>query len=244
MNSRTQPDMPDVPKLDYVGALCELWLGLNYAAYHLAYVRVYLQTATLQTDGDQIRKQEQDLRDMMQADLTICRAHLAAFFWQLEHMFEGLRIAVRRGKEEQPLEKYFPIYEQKLDKLEDYPLRREIKAYRNKAHNIPAIIGRQWEQKGGRFLFHFLPTLDGSEPKEDMNAQLQRYFEFVASVWHSFAPSEVKDQFPRSFKFPVTIPHTFLGELPAELKDARQLEVEVTEDKKGEKDGGPGKEKN
>jgi hypothetical protein len=244
MNTRIQNGMPDVPELDYVGALCELWLGLNYAAYHLAYVRVYLQTAALQTDIGQIQEQDQCLRDTQQTDLTICRAHLAALFWQLEHVFEGLRIAVRRGKREQPLEKYFPNYEQQLDKLEQHPLRQEIKAYRNMAHNVPAIIGCQWEHKGGRFLYHFLPTLDGREPTEDMNGQLQRYFEFAAGVWHSFAPSEVKDQFPRSFKFPVTIPYSNLGELPHELKSIRQLEVEITEDQKGRADRGPGKEKN
>ena len=60
-----------------------------------------------------------------------------------------------------------------------------------------------------------------------MNEQLQRYFEFVANVWLSFAPSDVKDSFPRSFRFPVTIPHSYVGELPAELKEVRQLEVSI-----------------
>lgn len=69
---RSQNDMPDVPKLDFVGALCEMWFGVSYAAYHLAYVRVYLQTAALQTDVDQIRKQEQAFRDMTQVSATAC----------------------------------------------------------------------------------------------------------------------------------------------------------------------------
>jgi hypothetical protein len=30
--------MPDVPDQDFVGALCEIWFTINYAAYHLAYV--------------------------------------------------------------------------------------------------------------------------------------------------------------------------------------------------------------
>jgi hypothetical protein len=61
-----------------------------------------------------------------------------------------------------------------------------------------------------------------------MNAQLQEYFEFVATVWLSFAPSELKDGFPRDFKFPVTIPQSFLGELPEELKKGvQQLEVHI-----------------
>ena len=89
--------MPDVPEPDFVGALCEIWFGLSYAAYHLCYVRVYLQTAALQTDVDQLRNQEQILRDMTQVDVIICRAHLASFFWHLDHIFEALRAAVTRG---------------------------------------------------------------------------------------------------------------------------------------------------
>jgi hypothetical protein len=60
---RSEKDMPDVPEMDFIGALCEIWFGLNCAAYHLAYVRVYLQTAALQTDVDQLGKREQDIRD-------------------------------------------------------------------------------------------------------------------------------------------------------------------------------------
>lgn len=60
-----------------------------------------------------------------------------------------------------------------------------------------------------------------------MDTQLQRYFEFVANVWFAFAPDDYKDKFPRNFKFPVTIPHTFIGELPPELKQAQQLEVQL-----------------
>ena len=45
-------EMPDVPKLDFVGALAEIWFQINYAAYHLAYVRVYSQSDALRTrDG-------------------------------------------------------------------------------------------------------------------------------------------------------------------------------------------------
>jgi hypothetical protein len=44
---RNQNNMPDVPEMDFIGALCEVWFGLNCAAYHLAHVRVYLQTAVM-----------------------------------------------------------------------------------------------------------------------------------------------------------------------------------------------------
>jgi len=225
--AREGKDMPDVPDPDFVGTLCEIWSVINYAAYHLAYVRVYLQTAALQTHVDEARGQEQAIRDQMQADVVICRAHLAAFFWQIDHVFEALRIAIARGQKEHGEMEYFWKWEQELKKIEETPLRQEISTYRNRAHEIPAIIGCWWE--GGKFVRHFLPTIEGHEPKEsaDMNAQLQRYFEFVANVWLSFAPGDFKDKFPRNFKFPVTVPHSFIGELPPELKSVPQLEVSV-----------------
>jgi hypothetical protein len=227
--ARDENDMPDVPDPDFVGALCEIWFGINYAAYHLAYVRVYLQTAALQTHVEEIKDQEQAIRDQMQADVVICRAHLAAFFWQIDHVFEALRTAITRGQKEHGELKYFWKWEQDLKTIEETPLRREISAYRNKGHEIPAIIGCAWEGKGGKFVRHFLPTIDGHEPKEstDMNTQLQRYFEFVANVWLSFAPYDFKDKFPRNFKFPVTVPHSFIGELPPELESVSQLEVAI-----------------
>lgn len=223
---RNQNDMPDVPEMDFIGALCEIWASVNYAAYHLAYVRVYSQTAALQTHADQLRMQEQVIRDMAQVDVVICRAHLAAFFWELDHIFEALRIAVARGQRGHPEKQYFWSAEKQLQKLEQTPLPREISAYRNKGHEVPAIIGCAWD-KDGKFLHHFLPSILGHTQTEsiDMNIRLQQYFEFVVNVWLSFVPANLKDRFPRSFKFPVTVPHFFLGELPPELKEVRQLEV-------------------
>ena len=57
--------------------------------------------------------------------------------------------------------------------------------------------------------------------------QLQKYFEFAANVWLSFAPGDYKQKFPRDFKFLVTVPYTFRGELPPELKGVLQLEVSI-----------------
>lgn len=226
---RNQSDMPDVPEADFVGSLCEIWSTLNCAAYHLAYVRVYSQTAALQTDADQLRGQEQALRDMTQVDVVVCRAHLAAFFWQLDHVFEALRIAIRRGQKEHSEQKYFWSFEKSLHEIEQTSIYGEINAYRNKAHEFPAIIGCAWDKKGGKFLHHFLPSIDGQERKEniELNTQLQRYFEFVANVWLSFAPGDFKEQFPRDFRFAVTVPHSYIGELPPGLEKAPQLEVSI-----------------
>jgi hypothetical protein len=231
VRENNENDMPDVPDPDFVGTLSEIWFAINYAAYHLAYVRVYLQTETLQTHQDQIRQAEQALRDMAQVEVIICRAHLAAFFWQADHVFEALRVAIKKGQKEHAHLTYFWAWGKVLEKIESSEIYREINAYRNKSHEFPGIIGTKWEDTstGPRFIRHFLPTIAGQEPKEeiDINDQLQKYFEFAAHVWVSFAPGDYKEIFPRNFKFLVTVPHSFQGELPPELKGAPQLEVSV-----------------
>jgi hypothetical protein len=58
-----------------------------------------------------------------------------------------------------------------------------------------------------------------------MNTRLQQYFEFAPNVWIEFAPGDYKEKFPRDFRFPVTVPYLFAGELPKELKGVPQLEV-------------------
>jgi hypothetical protein len=221
-------EMPDVPKFDFVDAMAEIWFQIKFAAYHMAYVRVYSQSEALRTQTQVLRAQDQDVRDHVQIDIVICRSHLAAFFWHLEHVFEALRIAITRGKKELPDEKYFWAYEKRLDELETLPLRQEIKDYRNMGHQTPAIIGNKWDEKG-RFVHHFLPTISDHKPQEDvdMNTQLQQYFEFAANVWLEFAPGGFKEQFPRDFCFPVTIPFLFGGDLPDKLKAKPQLEVQV-----------------
>ncbi len=230
MNQRLgdKREMPDVPRLDFVGALAEIWFQINYAAYHMAYARVYSQSDALRTRLDVLRDQEQVTRDHAQADVVICRTHLAALFWHLEHVVEALRTAITRGHIAHPAAKYFWAYEKRLDELEQWTTRQEIKDYRNLGHQNPAIIGSKWDDEG-HFLHHFLPTISGHQPKEDleMNARLQQYFEFVTNVWLEFAPGDYKEKFPRDFRFPVTIPHFFGGELPKELIGVPKLEVSV-----------------
>lgn len=225
---RNKNEMPDVPKMDFVGSMAEIWFALNCAAYHLAFVRVYLQTAALQVSINEILNLEQDFRNKTQADLVICRAHLAAFFWQLDHVFEALDICVSRGQKEHPEVKYFWSYEEQLKKIEQVQARREINAYRNKAHEAPAIIGQKWSGDH-KFLHHFLPTISGLSKNDnvEMNVKLHEYFEFTANVWLSFAPSDLKKQFPRDFRFVVTVPHSYIGELPRELEKLPQLEVQI-----------------
>lgn len=231
VREKDENDMPAVPDPDFVGTLCEIWFTINCAAYHLAYVRVHLQTEALQTHRDEIRKAEQAFREMTQADVVVCRAHLAAFFWQLDHVFEALRIAIKKGQKEHADLKYFWSWGRELEEIEALPIYREINAYRNKSHEFPGIIGCKWENKGtgSKFIHHFLPSIEGHDAKEnvDINEQLQRYFEFAANVWLSFAPGDYKEKFPRDFKFLVTVPNSFRGELPPELRGVPQLSVLV-----------------
>ena len=134
-------EMPDVPKFDFVDALSEIWFQISFAAYHMAYVRVYSQSEALRVWPQALREQDQEIRDHAQIDIVICRSHLAAFFWHVEHVFEALKTAITRGQKELPSEKYFWAYEKRLNELEELPIRQEIKDYRNMAHQTPAIIG-------------------------------------------------------------------------------------------------------
>jgi hypothetical protein len=95
-------------------------------------------------------------------------------------------------------------------------------------HQTPALIGSKSDEKGD-FLHHFFPTISGHTPQEEveMNTRLQQYFEFAANVWLEFAPGDFKEKVPRDFRFPVTVPVLFAGDLPEELKGKPQLEVQV-----------------
>jgi hypothetical protein len=225
---RDKTEMPDVPQIDFPGSMIEIWFALNCAAYHLAYVRVYLQTAALRTRASEMAKLEQDIRNKAQSDLVICRAHLAAFFWQIDHVFEALDISVKRGQKEHPTERYFWTYEGRLKTIEQETTRKEINAYRNKAHEAPAIIGIIWTGEH-KFVHHFLPSIHGLGQNDgiDMNEKLQEYFEYTANVWLSFAPSDFKNRLPRDFRFVVSVPHTYNGELPPGLEHPPQLEVHI-----------------
>ena len=90
--------MPDVADPDFVGTLCEIWFAINYAAYHLAFVRVYLQTEALQTHRDQILKAEQAFRDTTQVEIVICRAHLAAFSGSWTTCSRPCELPSKRGR--------------------------------------------------------------------------------------------------------------------------------------------------
>jgi hypothetical protein len=144
--------------------LAEIWFQINYAAYHLAYVRVYSQSDGLRTKTDVLRDQEQPVRNHVQVDIVICRTHLASFFWHLEHVFEALRTAITRGKKEHPEEKYFWAYEKRLDELEQLTIRQEIKDYRNMGTRTPRSSAPNGTAKDTSFIT-FSPRSVATNPK-------------------------------------------------------------------------------
>ena len=111
-------EMPDIPKMHFEDALAEICSQINFAAYHMAYVQVYAQSDALRNRAEALRDEEQSVRDHAQVDIIICRTHLAAFFWHLEHVFEALRTAITRGQREYPEAKYFWAYERQMDEIE------------------------------------------------------------------------------------------------------------------------------
>ena len=152
--------------------------------------------------------------------MIICRSHLASFFWQSHHVFEAMEVAIKRGQKGVSKAPVFLHPRESPGKSTAAAIPKEIEAYRNESHNIPAIIGQKWEEKGGKFIYHFLPSLKGTRAKNsvELNKQLQVYFEYVVNLWLAFLPEPNKATFPRNFSFPVTVPFSYLGELPAEMQ--------------------------
>jgi hypothetical protein len=74
-----------------------------------------------------------------------------------------------------------------------------------------------------------IQEIAGLDAKEEKNLldELHKYFEFAVNVWLDFAPGDYKKTFPRNFSFPVTVPLTYIGELPAELNNVPQLSVVI-----------------
>jgi hypothetical protein len=96
--NRRSKEMPDVPDIGCVDSLCEIFSGINFAAYYFCYVRVCTQLGALQTEVAVLREQGRATKNQAQIDVFICRAHLAAFFWQLQHVFESIGTAFTRGR--------------------------------------------------------------------------------------------------------------------------------------------------
>jgi hypothetical protein len=112
--TRDEARIANVPPPDFVGAMCEIWFPVNYAAYHLAYTRVYckhpLCKLTLTTCDWMSRPSTTKVK------LTRLSAGAAS------RRFSGScttclkkEIAIKRGQKEHSTHRYFYTQERELE---------------------------------------------------------------------------------------------------------------------------------
>jgi hypothetical protein len=221
-----------IPPITFEGALLEVWHSLTYCAYHGAYVMAYLQTDALRVSKSKIdtflQGQPQEVRDRYQNDVTLGRAHLSSFFWNLDHIFESLRLAIKRGRESGDLDpRTYILLEKKIADAKNSTEGREINIYRNAAHKVPGVIAR-WGTDNW-FGCHFLPEIGDEltpdeikaatpQPAQTLEDKLHAYFLFVANLCSGILKQTIPKEWklPATFTFPVTIPTSFTGNVPAD----------------------------
>lgn len=231
-----------IPKIAFADAATEIWQCLGYCAFHAAHVLVYLQSDALRIPKPDVDKfiltlppdQQEDTRARFQSDMMTCRAHLAAFFWQLDHIFESLLLALRRGRDENKVDmRTYVLAERFIKKQQSSTIGEEISLYRNASHQVPGIAARWHESNTGKFLFHFLPE-PGEEfdrenppaeiaqtPARKMEEQLHSYFEFVART----CTEVIHWNFSDTWTILVVCPFTFMGDETTVHKDGQYIQT-------------------
>jgi hypothetical protein len=160
------------PKQDFEGMVSEIWLGLNICLYHAAYVRVYANTIAMHLAGSKrrhtiIQAMSQTEREQLQEDLIVFRAHFAGVLWQLHHLAdELLRVAYRRCKQEGVVTK--DRHDALVKVLDDDPVIKEIRDYRNLSHQLAGVIVTLHDTSTDAFIAHVFPPLDGP-PLNEIN---------------------------------------------------------------------------
>lgn len=222
------------PNQDFEGMVYEIWLGLNACLYHAAYVRVYADTIAMHLAGSRRRDavtqaMPQTERDQLQEDLVVFRAHFAGVLWQLHYLAdELLRVAYRRCKQEGIVTK--ERYDALVKALDDDPLIKEIRDYRNLSHQLAGMIVTLHDTSTDAFIAHVFPPLDGNPPEQnqqevplderemqerELNTKLQTYCDhlggFCEGLFRIIDAKYGKTVLPRSRGFVVTIPHSYQG---------------------------------
>jgi hypothetical protein len=132
------------PNQDFEGMVSEIWLGLNICLHHAAYVKVYANTTAMHLVGSRRRHEvtqamSQTERDQLQEYVVVFRAHFASVLWQLHHLAdELLRVAYRRCKQEVIVTK--ERHDALVKALDDDPILKEIRDYRNLSHQFAGVI--------------------------------------------------------------------------------------------------------
>jgi hypothetical protein len=226
------------PKQDFDGMVFEIWSGLDICLYHAAYVKTYAESKAMRLAGSRIREttlkqMSQADRAFLQEDMIVFRAHLAGVLWQVHHLADELvRLAYRRCYQEDIVTKQ--RYDELVKALDDDPLLKEIRDYRNLSHQFAGVVVTLHEGTTDAFIAHILPPLDVQAPAQrdsldekeiqkavkesELNTKLKSYCDHVAGYCEGlFRIIDTKykvSAIPRSSGFVITIPHSYHGQLP------------------------------
>lgn len=231
------------PKQDFEGMVCEIWSGLDICLYHAAYVRTYADSTALRLAGSRrretiLQQMSQADRDCLQEDVIVFRAHFASVLWQLHHLADELvRLAHKRCFQEGIVTK--ERYDALVKALDEDPLLKEIRDYRNSSHQFAGVITTLHDGATDAFIAHVLPPLDVQAPAQqaalneqeirkevkegELNMKLQSYCDHVSGYCEGlFRIIDTKYKMtaiPRSHGFVVAIPHSYQGQLPDGAKE-------------------------
>jgi len=231
------------PKQDFEGMVLEIWSGLDICLYHAAYVRTYADSAAMRLAGSRrrettLQQMSQTDRDYLQEDVIVFRAHFAGVLWQVHHLADELvRLAYKRCYQEGIVTK--ERYDALFKALDDDPLLKEIRAYRNMSHQFAGVVMTLHDGTTDAFIAHVLPPLDVQAPAQqsvineqeirkdleerELNTKLQSYCDHVSGYCEGlFRIIDAKYKMaviPRSHGFLVTIPHAYQGKLPDGAKE-------------------------
>ncbi|MGH9707678.1 MAG: hypothetical protein ACRD5R_13045 [Candidatus Acidiferrales bacterium] len=177
-------------------------------------------------------------RDCLQEDVIVFRAHFAGVLWQLHHLADELvRLAYKRCYQEGIVTKQ--RYDTLVKALDDDPLLKEIRDYRNLSHQSTGVVTTLHDGATDAFIAHILPPLDVQAPAQrtvldeqeirkevterELNMKLQSYCDHVAGYCEGlFRIIDARYNtavIPRSHGFVVTIPHSYQGQLPEGAKE-------------------------
>lgn len=240
------------PKQDFEGMATEIWQGLNVCLYHAAHVRIYANTTAMRLAGSKRRQtvmqqMAQADRDRLQEDLIIFRAHFAGVLWQLHHLAdELLRLAYRRCKQEAIVTN--ERHDALVKGLDDDPIVKEIREYRNLSHQVAGVIVTLHDGSTDAFIAHVFPPLGVQEPEQrvsldeqeiqkavqerELNTKLETYCNQLAGycegLFRIIDAKYGKTVLPRSHGFSVTVPHSYQGNPQEGVKEVIYVRVDGT----------------
>lgn len=227
----------DFPKQGFEGIACEIWQGLGACFYHAAYVKFYAETEAMHLAGSQrrltiIQAMSQTERERLQEDVIVFRAHFAGVLWQFHHLAdELLRVAYRRCKQQGIVTK--ERHDALVKTLDDDPIIKEIREYRNLSHQFAGVIITLHNPSTHAFIAHVFPPLDGKPPEQnqeevpldgpemrerELNTKLQTYCNqlggYCKGLFKIIDTKYEASVFPSIYEFSITVPHSYQGQLP------------------------------